>query len=106
MIKMKESNQIVKNINKITKCEIYYDSIWTDYKETRKVACKEDNDIIITSFPSFCNSEWLIAEDLGTKEKIYLLVKNGIIMDITKDHSKTYDYKQAVKTLNFILFGV
>lgn len=26
MIKMKDNNQIVKNINKIVKCEIYYDA--------------------------------------------------------------------------------
>ena len=79
--------------------------IGANYKETRKATHKEDCDIIITPFPSFCNSEWLIAEDLGAKEKIYLLVKDGLIVDITKDHSKTYDYEQAEKTLNFILFG-
>lgn len=79
--------------------------IGADYKAVRKLTHKSDNDIIITPFPSFCNSEWLIAEDLGTKEKLYLLVRDGIIVDITKDHSKTYDYEQAERTLNFILFG-
>lgn len=76
-----------------------------NYKETKRATYKDDCDIIIVPFPSFCTSEWLIAEDLGTKEKMYLLVKDGVIVDITKDHSKTYDYKQAEKTLNFILFG-
>lgn len=80
--------------------------IGADYKTVRKETHKEDNDIIITPFPSFCNSEWLIAEDLETREKIYLLVKDGVIADITKDHSKTFDYDQAERTLNFILFDV
>lgn len=79
--------------------------IGADYKAVRKETHKEDNDIIITPFPSFCNSKWLIAEDLGTKEKLYLLVRDSIIIDITKDHLKTYDYEQAERTLNFILFG-
>lgn len=79
--------------------------IGVDYKAVRKLTHRNDNDIIITPFPSFCNSEWLIAEDLGTKEKLYLLVRDSIIVDVTKDHSKTYDYEQAEKTLNFILFG-
>lgn len=79
--------------------------IGANYKETKRSTYKDDCDIIIVPFPSFCNSEWLIAEDLGTKEKMYLFVKDGMIVDITKDHSKTYDYEQAEKTLNFILFG-
>lgn len=79
--------------------------IGANYKETRKATHNDDCDIIIVPFPSFCNSEWLITEDLETKEKIYLLVKNGVIVDITKDQSKTYDYEQAEKALNFILFG-
>lgn len=79
--------------------------IGANYKETRKATHNDDCNIIIVPFPSFCNSEWLIAEDLETKEKIYLLVKDNVIVDITKDHSKTYDYERAEKTLNFILFG-
>ena len=79
--------------------------IGANYKETRKATHNDDCNIIIVPFPSCCNSEWLIAEDLETKEKIYLLVKDNVIVDITKDHSKTYDYERAEKTLNFILFG-
>lgn len=79
--------------------------IGANYKEIRRATRNDDCDIIIVPFPLFCNSEWLIAEDLETKEKIYLLVKDDVIAEITKVHSKTYDYEQAEKTLNFILFG-
>lgn len=79
--------------------------IGADYKSVKKSTHRDDNDIIITPFPSFCNSSWLIAEDLETKERLYLLVRDGIIVDITKDHSKTYDYDRAEKMLDFILFG-
>lgn len=79
--------------------------IGANYKETKKATHKDGCDIIIVPFPSFCSSEWLIAEDLETKEEAYLLVRNGVIADITKDYSKTYDCEQAEKTLNFILFG-
>lgn len=76
-----------------------------DYKATREAVKKSEN-LIITPFPSFCNSKYQIAENLDTKEEMYLLVKNGIIVDITTDDSKAYNYDEAERTLDFILGNV
>ena len=55
--------------------------------------------------PAFCNSDYMVAENLDTKEKVYVLrdFDTGIIIDVTSERNKTINDEQAEKNIKEIL---
>ena len=72
------------------------------YRETRKKIIKSEN-LTISPLPAFCNSKYLIVQDLETRAEIYILISGGVIADITPDEKKAYDHGAAAHFLDFIL---
>ena len=75
-----------------------------NYSEVRRNIIKSEN-LVIGNLPSFCNSDYMVAENLDTKEKIYVLrdFGTGIITDVTTEHDKAVTINQAQKNIKEIL---
>ncbi len=74
------------------------------YSEVRREIIKSEN-LIIGNLPTFCNSDYMVAENLDTKEKIYVLrdLDTGIIIDVTSDRNKAINDEQAERNIKEIL---
>ncbi len=74
------------------------------YSDVRREIIKSEN-LIIGNLPAFCNSDYMIAENLDTKEKVYVLrdFDTGIIIDVTSERNKTINDEQAEKNIKEIL---
>lgn len=74
------------------------------YSEIRRNIIKTEN-LVIRNLPAFCNSNYMVAENLDTKEKIYVLrdFETGIIIDVTSDRSKAINDEQAENNIKEIL---
>lgn len=74
------------------------------YSEVRRNIIKSKN-LVIRNLPAFCNSNYMVAENLDTKEKIYVLrdFETGIIIDVTSDRSKAINDEQAENNIKEIL---
>lgn len=75
-----------------------------NYSEVRRNIIKSEN-LIISNLPAFCNSNYMVAENLDTKEKIYVLrdFETGIITDVTTDYEKAVNAERAEKNVKEIL---
>ena len=60
-----------------------------NYQDIRNEITKSDN-LVMSCLPDFCKSDYILVEDLDTKEKVYVLrdYDTGIITDVTTDCSK------------------
>lgn len=67
----------------------------------------DDKYCMISSLPAFCNSDYMIAENLETKEKVYVLrdFETGIITDVTADYDKAVNIDQAQRNIREILYN-
>lgn len=74
------------------------------YSDVRREIIKSEN-LIIGNLPAFCNSDYMVAENLDTKEKIYVLrdFETGIIIDVTSDRSIALNDEQAENNIKEIL---
>lgn len=74
------------------------------YSEVRRDIIKSEN-LIMGNLPTFCNSDYLVAENLDTKEKVYVLrdFDTGIIIDVTSDRNKAINDEQAERNIKEIL---
>lgn len=74
------------------------------YLEVRRNIIKSEN-LVIGNLPAFCNSDYMVAENLDTKEKIYVLrdYDTGIITDVTEDYNKAVNSDRAERNLKEIL---
>ena len=74
------------------------------YSEVRKDIIKSEN-LIMGNLPTFCNSDYLVAENLDTKEKVYVLrdFNTGIIIDVTSDRNKAINDEQIERNIKEIL---
>lgn len=74
------------------------------YSDVRKEIIKSEN-LVIGNLPVFCNSDYMVAENLDTKEKIYILrdFDTGIIIDVTSDRNKAIKDEQAERNIKEIL---
>ena len=61
--------------------------------------------LIIENLLAFCNSDYMIAENLSTKEKVYVLrdFDTGIIIDVTSDRNKNINDDYAERNIKEIL---
>lgn len=59
------------------------------YQDVRNEIIKSNN-LVMSCLPASCNSSYNIAENLDTKEKVYVLrdYDTGIITDLTTDYYK------------------
>lgn len=74
------------------------------YSEVRRDIIKSEN-LIMGNLPTFCNSDYMVAENLDTNEKIYVLrdFDTGIIIDVTSDRNKAINDEQAERNIKEIL---
>lgn len=74
------------------------------YSEVRRDIIKSEN-LIMGNLPTFCNSDYLVAENLDTKEKVYVLrdFNTGIIIDVTSDRNKAINDEQIERNIKEIL---
>ena len=66
------------------------------YQDVRNEIIKSNN-LIMSCLPAFCNSNYDVAKNLDTKEKVYVLrdYDTGIITDVTADYYKAVNAKTA-----------
>ena len=76
------------------------------YSEVRREIIKSEN-LIIENLPSFCNSDYMVVENLDTKEKVYILrdLDTGIIIDVTSDNNKAINNERAERNIKEILIN-
>lgn len=76
------------------------------YSEVRREIIKSEN-LIIGNLPSFCNSDYMVVENLDTKEKVYILrdLDTGIIIDVTSDNNKAINNERAERNIKEILIN-
>lgn len=74
------------------------------YSDVRREIIKSEN-LIIGNLPAFCNSAYMVAENLDTKEKVYVLrdFDTGIIIDVTSEINKAINEEQAERNIKEIL---
>lgn len=74
------------------------------YQYIRNEIIKSEN-LIISALPSFCGSDYEEAENLETKEKVYVLwdYDTGIITDVTEDFNKAVNVDRAERNIKEIL---
>lgn len=77
-----------------------------NYAEAQKRIRESDN-LTMTCLPSFCGSDYSIAENLDTKEAIYILrdYSTDIIVDVTEDYSKAVSCDRANRNITEILYN-
>lgn len=75
-----------------------------NYSEVRRNIIKSEN-FIISNLPAFCNSDYMVAENLVTKEKVYVLrnFETGVITDVTTDYNKAVNVESAEMNIKEIL---
>lgn len=75
------------------------------YKEVRDRIIHETEDLVVGALPNFCGSNYHCAENLTTKEKIYILYDydTDIITDVTKDFTKAVNLERAERNMQEIL---
>ena len=75
-----------------------------NYSEVRRNIIKSEN-LIIRNLPTFCNSDYMVVENLKTKEKVYVLrdFETGIIIDVTIDRNKAINEDIAERNIKEIL---
>jgi hypothetical protein len=76
------------------------------YSEIRKNIQNTEN-LVISALPSFCGSDYECAENLETKEKIYVLYDYDTdnITDVTNDYYKAVNTERAERNLKEILYN-
>lgn len=74
------------------------------YSEVRRDIIKSEN-LTMGNLPAFCNSDYMVAENLDTKERVYILrdFDTGIIIDVTSDRNKAINDEQAEINIKEIL---
>jgi hypothetical protein len=74
------------------------------YQYVRNEIMKSEN-LILTCLPAFCGSDYDIAENLDTKEKVYVLrdYDSGIITDVTEEYEKAVNCDRANRNISEIL---
>lgn len=74
------------------------------YDEVRNKIIKTEK-LVIGALPSFCGSDYEVAENLETKEKVYVLYDydTGIITDVTDDYCKAVNTDRASRNIKEIL---
>lgn len=74
------------------------------YSDVRRKIIKSEN-LVIGNLPAFCNSDYMVAENLDTKEKIYVLrdFDTGTIIDVTSDRNKAINDERAERNIKEIL---
>lgn len=65
------------------------------YSDVRREIIKAEN-LVIRNLPAFCNSDYMVAENFDTNEKVYVLrdFDTGIIIDVTLDRNKAINDEQ------------
>lgn len=76
------------------------------YQDVRNKIIKSDN-LTISCLPAFCNSNYNVAENLNTKERLYILrdYNTGVITDVTTDYHKAVNVKAAQRNISEILYN-
>lgn len=76
------------------------------YQDVRNEIIKSNN-LVISCLPAFCNSNYDVAENLDTKEKVYVLrdYDTGIITDVTTDYYKAVNAETAQRNISEILYN-
>ena len=61
--------------------------------------------LVIGALPNFCGSDYEMAENLKTKEKVYVLYdyNTDIITDVTEDFNKAVQIERAERNIKEIL---
>lgn len=75
-----------------------------NYTEVQKQIRSTDN-LVMTCLPSFCGSDYDVAENLDTKEKVYVLrdYDTDIITDVTEEYNKAVNCDRANRNIAEIL---
>lgn len=78
--------------------------IGMNYEKVRNKIIKTEK-LVIGALPSFCGSNYEVAENLETKEKVYVLYDydTGIITDVTEDYYKAVNCERANRNIQEIL---
>ena len=76
------------------------------YQNVRNEIIKSNN-LVMSCLPAFCNSNYDVAENLNTKEKVYVLrdYDTGIITDVTTDYYKAVNAETAQRNISEILYN-
>ena len=74
------------------------------YTDVRNKIIKTEN-LVIGALPNFCGSDYEMAENLKTKERLYILYdyNTDIITDVTEDFEKAVKTKRAERNIKEIL---
>lgn len=74
------------------------------FQYVRNKIIKSKN-LTISALPSFCGSDYDVAENFDTKEKVYVLhdYDTGIITDVTSDYDKAVNTDMAKRNIQEIL---
>lgn len=75
-----------------------------NYIEVRRSILKDEN-VTVGELPSFMATKYVCAENIETKEKVYILrdYKSGIITDIQTDINKIYNQEVAENNIKEVL---
>ena len=76
------------------------------YQDVRNEIIKSNN-LVMGCLPAFCNSDYDVAENLDTKEKVYILrdYDTEIITDVTTDYYKAVNAETAQRNISEILYN-
>lgn len=76
------------------------------YQDVRNEIIKSNN-LIMSCLPAFCNSNYDVAENFDTKEKVYVLkdYDTGIITDVTTDYCKAVNVETAQRNIHKIIYN-
>ena len=76
------------------------------YQDVRNEIIKSNN-LVMGCLPAFCDSDYNVAENLDTKEKIYVLrnYDTGIITDVTTDYYKAVNVETVQRNISEILYN-
>jgi hypothetical protein len=76
------------------------------YDDVRTQIIKTEH-LVIGALPSCCMSDYDVAENLDTKEKVYVLrdYDTDIITDVTEEYSKAVNCDRANRNIQEILYN-
>lgn len=76
------------------------------YEDVRDKIIRAEN-LVIGALPSFCGSNYEVAENLKTKEKLYVLYdyNTGIITDVTDDYYRAVNTDKSLENIREILLN-